>query len=235
MAETLKVHAKVLQQLLDKFDGRDKLLATVQYAAMLISAGEAGDAKKVQASVATARKVFRILRPLEALNPVLQNPHLNADRPLALELLAKIKPILMALYFAGDHVVWAQQAGLMARPELAAKARKASLWGWFGGSMAGLVGEVAEVQRLLARRAGEKDAEYNARQEAQAADLQRRLIVILHACLQAALAVGLLGLRPWKPRTIGAIGTVTSALNCYMLYPALKSLLAKVKADAKKI
>ncbi len=34
----------------------------LQYAAMFVSAGEAGDAKKVQTSVAAARKVFRIFR-----------------------------------------------------------------------------------------------------------------------------------------------------------------------------
>lgn len=39
-----------------------RLLLLVQYAAMFVSAGEAGDAKKVQTSVAAARKVFRIFR-----------------------------------------------------------------------------------------------------------------------------------------------------------------------------
>lgn len=51
-----------MQQFLDKSDGRDKLLATVQYVAMFISAGQPGDVKKIQASVAAARKVFRIMR-----------------------------------------------------------------------------------------------------------------------------------------------------------------------------
>jgi hypothetical protein len=58
----LKTHAKLLQQFLDKSDGRDKLLAAVQYAAMFVAAGQPGDVKKLQASVATARKVFRIMR-----------------------------------------------------------------------------------------------------------------------------------------------------------------------------
>lgn len=34
----------------------------LQYACMFISAGEPGNVKKIQASVAAARKVFRILR-----------------------------------------------------------------------------------------------------------------------------------------------------------------------------
>ena len=54
------------------------------------------------------------------------------------------------------------------------------------------------------------------------------LEVSLHCCikllnrplsdllLQAALAMGLLELRPWSPRTVGAIGTLTSLMNCYM-------------------
>lgn len=37
-------------------------MVVLQYAAMFISAGEPGNAKKVQTSVAAARKVFRILR-----------------------------------------------------------------------------------------------------------------------------------------------------------------------------
>ena len=40
----------------------------VQYACMFISAGEAGNAKKIQASVAAARKVFRVFRVSAALN-----------------------------------------------------------------------------------------------------------------------------------------------------------------------
>ena len=39
--------------------------------------------------------------------------------------------------------------------------------------------------------------------------------------VQAALAVGLLGLRPWKPRTVGFLGVVASAMNVYMLFPAV--------------
>lgn len=48
--------------------------------------------------------------------------------------------------------------------------------------------------------------------------------------LQALLAVGLLELRPWKPRTVGMLGIIASALNCYMLFPALP---APAKASTK--
>lgn len=33
---------------------------------------------------------------------------------------------------------------------------------------------------------------------------------------QALLAVGLLQLRPLKPRTVGFLGVIASAVNCYM-------------------
>ncbi len=33
--------------------------------------------------------------------------------------------------------------------------------------------------------------------------------------------MGLLELRPWKPRTVGALGIIASVMNCYMLYPAV--------------
>lgn len=31
--------------------------------------------------------------------------------------------------------------------------------------------------------------------------------------------MGLLELRPWKPRTVGLLGVIASAMNCYLLWP----------------
>lgn len=218
----LKTHAKLLQQFLDKSDGRDKLLAAVQYAAMFVAAGQPGDVKKVQASVATARKVFRIMRPLEVLNPLLQNPGwAGGGRPLWVEVLIKLKPLLMSIYFGADHIVWLQQAGLMNNKGLTDRAQKASLYGWFGGSLSTIVLELYELAALAARRPNETAEEYNMRMDKSRPEINRRLLTLVHACLQAALAMGLLELRPWSPRTVGAIGTVTSLMNCYMLYPAV--------------
>ena len=45
--------------------------------------------------------------------------------------------------------------------------------------------------------------------------------------LQGALATGLLGLTSWKPRFVGFLGVVASAINCYMLFPALPKPAAK--------
>jgi hypothetical protein len=112
---------------------------------MFISAGTPGDAKKVQASVAAARKVFRIFRPLESLKPLLLNPELNPNKPLVIEIINKLKPVLMAIYFGGDHVVWASQAGLLSNKTLTSRAQKASLYGWFGGSLCTIISEIYDI------------------------------------------------------------------------------------------
>jgi hypothetical protein len=47
---------------LAKSDGRDKLLALLQYAAMFAAAGAPGNALKVQRNLGAARKPFRLLK-----------------------------------------------------------------------------------------------------------------------------------------------------------------------------
>ena len=56
---------------------------TLQYAAMFVAAGQPGDVKKVQASVAAARKVFRIMRVGVRAHAA---PSLPAGSPLCLQL-----------------------------------------------------------------------------------------------------------------------------------------------------
>ena len=46
---------------------------------------------------------------------------------------------------------------------------------------------------------------------------------------QALLACGLLQLAPFKPRTVGLLGVVASAMNCYFLLPAYPKLPAAPK------
>lgn len=213
------------QGFLDKSDGRDKLLAAVQYVAMFISAGTPGDAKKIQASIATARKVFRIFRPLESLTPLLHNPSINKSKPLAIEIINKLKPILMSIYFGADHIVWLQQAGLTSNKTLTSRAQKASLYGWFGGSLCTIVSEIYELQSMTARIKGESDEEYAARQSRTNSEVKRRTFVLVHAIFQALLAMGLLELRPWKPRTVGLLGVIASVMNCYMYVVTLLALL----------
>eukprot|EP00890_Picochlorum_soloecismus_P000660 jgi/Picsp_1/1595/NSC_05073-R1_peroxisomal biogenesis factor 11 family protein len=219
--ETLDKEIKEAQGFLGKSDGRDKLLATIQYAAMFVSAGSPGHAKNVQTTVATARKAFRIMKPLESLAPIVLNPSLNPKKPVTIEILNKLKNVLMAVYFGGDNIVWLKQAGLISNKKVAERAQKASLYGWFGGSLCGIVSEIYEIQSMMERKAGETAEEYAARQAEMHSELNRRTIVLVHAVVQALLAVGLLGLRPWKPRTVGFFGIAASAINCYMLYPAV--------------
>lgn len=49
---------------------------------------------------------------------------------------------------------------------------------------------------------------------------------------QAALAAGLLQLLPLKPRTVGLLGVVASAMNCYLLLPAYPKPVAAAKAKS---
>jgi len=217
-----KEHLKALNGFLKQSDGRDKLTAAVQYAAMFISAGEPGNAKKVQASVAAARKVFRILRPLEAASPVLLNPQLNPKKPLLLELINKLKSLLMAIYFAADHVVWASQAGLYTDKEGTERAQKTSLWGWALGSVCTVVSECYELSELSKAPSADEGREAWEMKRAKAqAEINTRMLVLVHALFQTVLAAGLLQLRPMKPRTVGLIGVIASVMNCYMLYPKL--------------
>jgi hypothetical protein len=71
------------------------------------------------------------------------------------------------------------------------------------------------------RRPGETDAEWTARAAAAREEARGRLLVFLHGGLQALTAVGLLQLYPFKPRTVGLLGSLASALNCYFLLPAM--------------
>lgn len=78
-----------------------------------------------------------------------------------------------------------------------------------------------DAAALTARAKGESDQEYAERQARVHPEVRRRTIVLVHAAVQALLACGLLELRPWKPRTVGALGVAASLINCYLLYPSL--------------
>ncbi|KAK9785517.1 hypothetical protein WJX73_010637 [Symbiochloris irregularis] len=155
---------------LAKSDGKDKLTALIQYACMFISAGEPGNAKKIQASVAAARKVFRVFRPLESVMPIINSPSINPNKPLPLEILAKLKALLMGVYFAADHVVRCT-----------------------------IVTELTELARLLQRRPKESEAEWNARRNKSLAEIDARLLTLVHASFQAALAVACCSCAPGSP------------------------------------
>lgn len=223
---------------LAKSDGKDKLLATLQYISMFVSGGAPGSVKKIQTSITAARKVFRICKPLESLAPLVLNPSLDWRKPPHIEILKKLKCILMAIYFGADHVVWMKQAGLI---DSAETFQKLSMYGWFGGSLCTIITELYELQAMIKRKYGETDAEYEKRQEEVQKQLKEKSIVLIHAVFQALLALGLLGLlapegkRRWRPRTVGLFGIASSAINCYMMYPPVLPSLMKTSLSGKKM
>lgn len=80
-------------------------------------------------------------------NPTHQNcssthPHPPTPTPL------QVKDVLMALYFAADHVVWAHQIGLLQDKKAGERAQKVSLWSWALGSVATMVLEANTILRV---------------------------------------------------------------------------------------
>eukprot|EP00803_Ostreobium_quekettii_P009693 evm.model.scf_1727.6 EVM.evm.TU.scf_1727.6 scf_1727:30146-33515(+) len=227
-------HLKAVNQFIAKSDGKDKLCATIQYACLFLAAGEPGNISKIKASVAAARKVFRILKPLESLTPLLLHPGFAGTRPLLIETIGKLKCLLMAGYFGADHIVWSGQAGLVKDPVTLQNFQRFSTYCWFGGSLCSIANEVYELSQLcLAQQECESEEEWQRKQADVNDAIHRRSLVLIHACFQAALAVGLLQLAPIKTRTVGLIGVITSALNCYMMFPALpKPVTAARPLDA---
>jgi hypothetical protein len=204
---------------------------------MFLSAGQPGQLRKVQASVTAARKVFRVMRPLESITPLLMDPRLPGKQAWQVEAVAKLKDVLMAAYFAADHVVWANQIGLLPETKRGKKAgeraQKVSLWSWALGSACTVVLEAHGILQAAARqRQGESDGEWLARQEQARQEINARSFVLLHGCVQMATAMGLLQVLPWRPRTVGLLGTIASAMNCYLLLPAHPHNAAKLRAAA---
>lgn len=214
-------HLQVLNGFLAKADSKDKLTALIQFACLMVSAGEPGNLKKIQGSVAAARKVFRVMRPLEVLVPLLSQPGFTGKQPFLLEAINKVKTLCMALYFAGDHVVWAHQIGLISDKAVGDRYQKLSLVGWALGSCLTAIGEGWQISALqVKRKEGESDEEYNKRIEEIKKQINQRLFVLTHAVIQAVLAMGMLGTIKMKPRTTGLLGVIASVMNCYLLYPA---------------
>lgn len=220
---------QVVNGFLAKADGKDKLTALVQYACMFLSAGEPGNIKKIQASVTAARKVFRIMRPLESLTPVILAPGFSGKQPPSIEALNQAKAVLMAMYFAADHCVWAHQIGLTSNKQLADKFQKLSLYSWALGSVCTILVESWQAYKITFKDLPNVSPEDQAKKEQLELALKQRLFVATHGLVQAALAAGLLQLVPWKPRTVGFLGVVASAMNCYLLLPPRPQQSASAK------
>lgn len=220
--QTYEDGLQVIKGFCAKADGKDKLTALVQYACLFLSAGEPGNLKKVQASVTAARKVFRIMRPLESMTPLLIQPGFQGKQAWQIETILKLKDVLMAVYFAADHVVWAYQIGLVNDKSTGERFQKISLWGWALGSVCTVVLETMAIAEAAAPRAdGESDVEWAKRQEAARREINSRALVLFHGLVQAGTAAGLLQVVSMRPRTVGLLGAVASAINCYFLLPAM--------------
>merc|ERR1711933_574423 len=197
---------KTMKELLAKSDGRDKLCATIQYALMFIHAGQAGKVKKVQGNIASARKVFRVFKPVEVLTPMITDPWgtkaAKSDDPKMMFLVKRAQMLLMALYFGGDHLVWAKSSGILEDAETANMAKKVSMYSWFGGSVCKALVEMFEPSKLVSNtnaklkslqdREGE-EAEDERRETRAKADAMalKRTFTVCHAFVQATLALGL--------------------------------------------
>jgi hypothetical protein len=57
----------------------------------------------------------------------------------------QVKDVLMALYFAADHVVWAHQIGLLQDKRTGERAQKVSLWSWALGSVTTMILEANTI------------------------------------------------------------------------------------------
>jgi len=135
----------------------------------------------------------------------------------------------MAIYFGADHFVWAHQIGLITDKPTGERFQKLSLWSWALGSVCTIAAESYNIASMqVIQGDGESDESYSKRVDEARAAINQKMLVLVHACFQAALACGLLQVAPFKPRTVGLIGCIASAMNCYFLLPAYP-----VKAKAK--
>lgn len=227
---------QVSNGLTSKADGKDKLLATLQYVLMFLSGGQPGLAKDLQAKVAAARKVFRIMKPVETLTPLLKEPYLPGKKSLHQELLPKIRSVCMAAYFTFDHLVWLGSVNVIKDKALLERCQKASLWGWLLGSVSTIALEslsLSDGTMVVKRVPGEDDQAWQIRRAELSASTHKKMLVLIHAVTQALLAIGLLQIRPFKPRLTATFGVLASVLNCYMLSPPWPSLKPQVKAAIK--
>eukprot|EP00892_Ulva_mutabilis_P006652 jgi/Ulvmu1/4359/UM002_0084.1 len=219
--------------LTSKADGKDKLLATLQYVLMFVSGGQPGVAKDLQIKVAAARKVFRIMKPMETLTPLLKEPYLPGRKPMHHELLPKIRSLFMAIYFTFDHAVWLGSVNIIKDKNILEKCQKASLWGWLLGSIATITLEsvtLSDGSMAVKRMQGEDEQSWQQRRAELSAATHKRALTLVHAIIQALLATGLLQLRPFKPRLTASFGVAASVLNCYMLSPPWPVAIHKVDA-----
>uniref|UniRef100_A0A7S0US10 Peroxisomal membrane protein 11C n=1 Tax=Polytomella parva TaxID=51329 RepID=A0A7S0US10_9CHLO len=213
-------HVQVMNGFLAKADAKDKLTGLLQYACLFLSAGEAGNLKKVQASITVARKVFRVMRPLELISPLLIQPVFTGKQPVVLEAINKLKTLCMALYFGADHLVWAQQLGLVDK-KTGDKFSTLSLAGWAYGSVLAAIAEIYQISNLhVKREEGESEEAFAKRVEVAKAAMNKHCFALFSAAIQTLLAFSVKGSIKLRPRTLGLVGVISQSLGCWSLIPA---------------
>ena len=212
--------------MLSKTDARDKMLATLQYAAMIVG----GMKKESQTTVlfkalGGARRPFRFVKPLETLYPLLDGvsgpPHIRA--------LSKAKAMGMAFYYMADHVVWALSTGLLKNRKNQENVQRMSWYGLLLGSASSAMIEMAHISRALLELSEKRkkkikmQAEDGTDEEEEEEEdddddftlkeeLRTRCVALAHMSTQMLLCLGLLQVVPFKPRVTGTFGIITSAL-----------------------
>jgi len=171
-----------------------------------------------------------VFKPVETLTPILTDPwgaKASSSDPNLMFLIKRAQMVLMALYFGGDHLVWAKSAGLIEDADTASLAKKVSMWSWFGGSVCKAILEMYSLSKLVSKtnkqlkELQEEDQEDERRETRAKADAEalKRTFTIAHAGIQATLALGLVEALPLKPRTLGFLGVTASVMNIYLLLP----------------
>mmetsp|Transcript_43517 Transcript_43517/g.111271 ORF Transcript_43517/g.111271 Transcript_43517/m.111271 type:complete len:228 (+) Transcript_43517:159-842(+) len=212
-------HLARLSAFVAKYDAKDKLTGLLQYGAMFLADGQPGVAKNVQARMAASRRVFRVLNETNPAKAMMAKPGLGQG-PLVLEVLEKVKLISFAGYCVGNHTAFLGEVGFLQDKELTANAGKASLWGWCLSSLAGALIEAYHIAHMAAaRREGEDEAAWRARKAAAQAELNTRLLTMVHGLSMVLLSLGLLQKIPLRQRTMGALGVFSSAVSCYRMFP----------------
>ncbi|RWR86624.1 Peroxisomal membrane protein 11C [Cinnamomum micranthum f. kanehirae] len=224
--DVTRAELELLVLYLNKAEARDKICRAIQYGSKFLSNGEPGTAQNVDKSTTLARKVFRLLKFVNDLHPLISPA--PQGTPLPLILLGKSKNALLSTFLLLDQVVWAGRSGIYKNKERTELIGRISLFCWMGSSACSTLVELAELVRLSgAKKKLEKDLkqtdkyqnEQYLRKIKQSND---SLLALVKASMDIVVAIGLLQLTPRKvtPRVTGAFGFITSLISCYQLLPS---------------
>eukprot|EP00163_Fabomonas_tropica_P030322 TRINITY_DN6798_c2_g2_i1.p1 TRINITY_DN6798_c2_g2~~TRINITY_DN6798_c2_g2_i1.p1 ORF type:complete len:262 (-),score=7.05 TRINITY_DN6798_c2_g2_i1:59-778(-) len=220
-------------------EGRDKMSKAVQYGCRLwiavmtqrFQVDKASrvivDVNRINSSVAQSRKVFRfgksinfVPKVLQTLRAITSTADVSSDA-LNDRLLALVRDVGLAVYFAFDSLVWLSQIKVLRGPKtatLSLRARRA----WCVGLVASILLHMRTYSRLIDQETqlqGKNDPDTReARKQIRARrNTSIRAIIKTAGDLQVAGAGVIPGYAPGPIRT--ALGGLTSAcISCYELW-----------------